>query len=102
MQRSTLLILIALSEGEADSGVLLARLRRLAGEEPSLATFYRRLKEGLDERWVEIDDGVVPGGRGRPAQVYRLTGRGRAAARVEAERWRAISDRFLHGEGSTG
>ena len=101
MQRSTLLILIALSEGEADSGVLLARLRRLAGEEPSLATFYRRLKEALDERWVEIDDGE-PAGRGRPAQVYRLTGRGRAAARLEAERWRAISDRFLRGEGSTG
>jgi DNA-binding PadR family transcriptional regulator len=95
-----IVILSALLDGEGDSGALIERLRRLHPDDtPSLATFYRRLKEGLDEGWIEV---VAAGGHeagpGRPAQIYRLTDGGRAAARAEAERWRAVGDRLLRGE----
>jgi DNA-binding PadR family transcriptional regulator len=103
MQSSTLLILTALADGEGDSTELLARLRALTGEDaPSLATFYRRLKEGLDDGWVEVVNVGVAAGPGRPGQIYRLTERGRAAVRAEAERWRALSERILRGERSAG
>jgi DNA-binding PadR family transcriptional regulator len=98
MHSATLLLLTALAEGEADSGTLLARLRTL-GNAPALATFYRRLKESIDEGWVEVLDAAEAAGPGRPAPIYRLTEAGRAAARAEAERWRAVSDRLLRGEG---
>jgi DNA-binding PadR family transcriptional regulator len=103
MQNTTFLILTALADGESDSGDLLARIRTLSGEDgPSLATFYRRLKDGLDQGWLEVVDVGVGAGPGRPGQIYRLTERGRAAARVEARRWRELSDRLLSGEGSAG
>jgi DNA-binding PadR family transcriptional regulator len=103
MQTTTFLILTALAEGESDSGELLARMRTLAGRDgPSLATFYRRLKEGSDQGWLEVLDVGVGVGPGRPGQIYRLTERGRAAVRAEAERWRALSERILGREGSAG
>jgi DNA-binding PadR family transcriptional regulator len=100
MQRSMIVILSALVDGEADSGELLARLRRLdPTDAPSLATFYRRIKEGVDEGWIEVVAGAGgEAGRGRPAQIYRVTDAGRTAARAEAERWRAVSERLLRGE----
>ncbi len=100
MHSATLLLLTALADGEGDSGTLLGRLRALAGDgAPSLATFYRRLKEGIDEGWVEVAEGDAVSSPGRPAQRYRLSDAGRAAARAEAKRWRALSDRLLRGEG---
>jgi DNA-binding PadR family transcriptional regulator len=100
MHSTTLLLLTALADGEGDSGTLLARLRALGGDDaPSLATFYRRLKEGIDEGWVEVVDFGAASTPGRPAQTYRLSDAGRAAARAEAKRWRALSDRLLRGEG---
>ena len=100
MQSSTLLLLTALADGEGDSGTLLARLRVLTGDDsPSLATFYRRLKEGIDEGWVEVLEAGPASGPGRPAQTYRITEAGRAAARSEAKLWRTVSDRLLRGEG---
>jgi DNA-binding PadR family transcriptional regulator len=98
MHNTTLLLLTALADGEGDSGTLLARLRAL-GDAPPLATFYRRLKEGIDEGWVEVLDAAEVAGPGRPAAIYRLTEAGRSAARAEAKRWKAVSDRLLRGEG---
>src|SRR5262245_12118151 len=100
MQSSTLLLLTALSEGAGDSGTLLARLRLLTGDDsPSLATFYRRLKESVYEAWVEVIDAGPASGPGRPPQIYRITELGRAAAHAEAKLWRSVSDRLLRGEG---
>jgi DNA-binding PadR family transcriptional regulator len=100
LNAALLRILSALAEGEGSSADLLARLRRPpAVEAPSLATFYRRLKEAVDNGWIE----AVPGaggdaGPGRPAQVFRLSDAGRAAAREEAARWREVSERVLGGQ----
>jgi DNA-binding PadR family transcriptional regulator len=104
MNASLLRILIALTEGEGSSGELLDRLRRASREDaPSLATFYRRLKEGMDRGWIEVVGSAAgESGPGRPAQTFRLTDAGRAAAREEASRWRAVSERVLGSEEAAG
>jgi DNA-binding PadR family transcriptional regulator len=104
MNASLLRILIALTDGEGSSADLLARLRRATpGEAPSLATFYRRLKEGLDRGWIEVlASAAGESGPGRPAQTFRLSDEGRVAAREEAARWRAVSERMLGSEESVG
>jgi len=54
--------------------------------EPPLASFYRALKNALDEGHLDILDPADEGRRGRPPQRYRITRSGRIALAAEARR----------------
>lgn len=101
-------ILAVLGSGPAPSGAILDRIDALSdGAAPPLATFYRRLKEAVDEGWIEVveEEGVTPeepgdgGGAGRPPRRFRLTAAGLRAARAEAVRLRGFADLLRPGGG---
>lgn len=86
-------ILAVLRSGPADSAGVLAELRRLAesADVPSIPGFYRHLRKGMDEGWLEIVEGEPADegrGRGRPRRVYALTP---AGSRALKERARGLS-----------
>jgi DNA-binding PadR family transcriptional regulator len=95
-------VLAAMMKGAATANEILATLRSSGepGGVPAVPTLYRRLKECLDEGWIEVEEteGVAQG-PGRPGLRYRLTRSGAKAARVEAERWRRFVEPLLGGEG---
>ena len=98
MRHDLFLALAALSTGPAEATEILERLdgSAAAGPVPSVPTLYRRLRDGVEAGWIEVE-GVPPAGRGRPGQRYRLTPEGEAAVRAEAVRWRAVVDLVLGG-----
>ena len=98
MQSDLFLVLAALSVGPAEATAILERLDRSAkaSSVPSVPTLYRRLRDGVEAGWIDIE-GASPSGPGRPGQRYHLTPAGEAAVRAEAVRWRALSDLVLEG-----
>ena len=59
---------------------------------PSLASFYRHLKRGLDEGWIEsVGEETGAKSPGRPSQRFRVTDSGLWAVRSEAARLRALA-----------
>jgi len=93
-------VLAAMVNGAATANEILATLRSSGepGGVPAVPTLYRRLKECLDEGWIEVEMGAAEAaGPGRPGQRYRLTRSGEKAARVEAERWRRFVEPLLGG-----
>ncbi len=95
MHEMTLQILGILREGTASADHIVVRLNQENdGKDPSLATFYRHLKIGLDNGWIAIA-GEAQAGRGRPQQSYRVTDAGVEAAAIEARRLRALADLAL-------
>ncbi len=68
-------ILAVLRDGPLDAGVALERLSRLAParEVPSVPSFYRHLRRGLEEGWITVQGTTDDEGPGRPAQSYALT-----------------------------
>lgn len=82
--------LLALRSNDQQASSILDGLRQGGGEVPSLAAFYRGLKSGLDEGWIEIV-GNDASGPGRPRQIYRLTSFGQRALDKEARRLQALA-----------
>lgn len=92
MKPDMFMVLAALAAGEADAVEILRRLRAArAGATPTVPTLYRRLADAEESGWIEVVRPEVETGRGRPPQLYRLTGAGRRVARAEAKRWAAIA-----------
>ena len=89
-------MLLALRSNDQQASDILDGLRDAGGELPSLAAFYRSLKSGLDEGWLEIA-GNDASGPGRPRQIYRLTSFGRRALDREARRLQALASLALGG-----
>ena len=71
-------VLLALRSSDQQAADILDGLRHAGSEIPSLAAFYRSLKSGLTEGWLEIA-GSDASGPGRPRQIYTLTSFGRRA-----------------------
>ena len=94
MQIITFEILAVLVKGPGDASDILAKFREVSekGDTPPLASFYRALKRALDQGWLDISGtDAVPQGRGRPAQVYRITPKGTSAMEAEAYRLRSLA-----------
>lgn len=95
-------MMAAMMVGAATANEILAAIRASGepGGVPAVPTLYRRLKECLEEGWIELEEveGVAQG-PGRPGQRFRLTKSGMKAARVEAERWQRFVEPLLGGEG---
>lgn len=94
MHETTLQILLALRREPSEAGQVLEHLRALVGEEamPSLATFYRCLKAGMDSGWVEVAGERPAEGPGRPAQIYAMTAAGERALEAEARRLESLAE----------
>lgn len=96
MHSLTYSVLAVLRDGEADGNEILRRLADVGLERsPSLPTLYRCLREGQAAGWIEASEAPATPGPGRPPQRYSVTDRGRAAARDEALRLRALADLTL-------
>lgn len=80
-------ILAVLRQEPSEASDVLERLQAVApADVPSLPAFYRHLRRGIEEEWIEIEGiGTTDEGPGRPARIYRLTPAG-----VEAVRERAL------------
>jgi len=87
-------VLLALRSSDQQAANILDGLRQGGGEIPSLAAFYRSLKSGLTEGWLEIA-GNDASGPGRPRQIYTLTSFGRRALDKEARRLHALASLAL-------
>ena len=87
-------VLLALRSNDQQAADILDGLRHGGGEIPSLAAFYRSLKSGLTEGWLEIA-GNDASGPGRPRQIYTLTSFGRRALDKEARRLHALASLAL-------
>lgn len=81
-------ILAVLRPGPAAASALLDEIRAIdPGAVPSLPTFYRHLREGVESGWMEIlEPEGEPDAPGRPSQSYALTPAGARALHDEAER----------------
>jgi DNA-binding PadR family transcriptional regulator len=96
-------VLALLRHRPADASALMARLDTLtAGKAASLPAFYRHLRRGMEEGWIEVDGGDQPGGPGRPPQIYRITAAGEAALRDRARELKVFTTLALGGEGRGG
>jgi len=87
-------ILISLRQGASQASEILDAIRAMdeTATGPSLASFYRHLKRGLDERWIEsVGEETGAKSPGRPSQRYRLTNGGLEAVRSEAARLRDLA-----------
>jgi len=94
-------VMAAMMTGAATANEILAAIRASGepGGMPTVPTLYRRLKECLEEGWIELEETEEAAqGPGRPGQRFRLTKSGLKAARVEAERWRRFVEPLLGGE----
>lgn len=93
MNETVYQVLLPLRAGDMPAAEALDRVREIAGAAgtPSLAAFYRCLKTGLDEGWLEIV-GADTSGPGRPNRIYHLTPFGHRAVEKEARRLRALAD----------
>lgn len=92
MQTLTYRVLVALGRGTSDGNELLTRLREQeGGEEPSLPTLYRTLREAVGRAWIRVEVDEDVSGRGRPPRVYELTPEGWRALRAQADRLRDLA-----------
>ena len=88
-------ILLALGDGESLHGyaIMQAIADMTNGRETILpGTLYAALARMVDERLVEERDGAAEASGGPPRRYYRRTAFGRAVARAESERLRALLD----------
>lgn len=98
-------ILAILRDGPQDSAAVIDGLRDVGGpaEVPSLPAFYRHLRRAVDEGWVEIVGTEAPEeGRGRPRQVYALTGSGLEALEHRARWLERFTRLAMDGSGEGG
>lgn len=79
-------LLSVLQQESADASALLEGLRSLSsGSGPSLPAFYRHIRRGMENGWIEVVGTDQPqDGPGRPRQVYRITRTGNVALRKHA------------------
>lgn len=99
MRHDMFQILAVLHAGAAEAAEILEQVDRMGARAPSVPTLYRRLKEGADAGWIEVDTGRADA-PGRPGHRYTLTRAGAAAAKTAAESWRAYTELVLGVEGS--
>lgn len=104
MHMSLFQILAVLRERPSDASTLLDRLGSLTPDDvPSLPAFYRHIRRGMEEGWIEVEGTEGPDdGPGRPARTYRLTPEGRAAVRERAVELDAITALALGRRGRGG
>ena len=98
-------ILAVLAAEPATSGVILDRIEAVSpGDGPSMATFYRRLKEAVDEGWVRTVAGAEPDSAspGRPSRTFLITAAGLEVVGDEAARQRGFADLVLPRESLGG
>jgi DNA-binding PadR family transcriptional regulator len=94
LKHSTFRVLLALADGEQLHGyaIMQAVAEMSGGRETILpGTLYAALARMVDEGLVEEREGADPSG-GPPRRYYRRTSFGRAVARAESERLRALLD----------
>jgi len=94
LKHSTYRVLLALADGESLHGyaIMQAVAEMTNGRETILpGTLYAALARMVDEGLVEERDGDDPSG-GPRRRYYRRTSFGRAVARAESERLRALLD----------
>ena len=96
LKHATYQILLALGEGEATHGyaIMQAIAEMTDGRETILpGTLYAALARMVDEGLVEEREGPADDASGGPARrYYQRTAFGRAVARAESERLRALLD----------
>jgi DNA-binding PadR family transcriptional regulator len=105
LKHSTYRVLLALADGEQRHGyaIMQAVSEMTQGRETILpGTLYAALARMVDEGLVEEREAADPSG-GPPRRCYQRTTFGRAVARAESERLRALLDiaraqRILPGE----
>jgi DNA-binding PadR family transcriptional regulator len=97
-------ILSILRPTPSDASSVLARLDELTeGKAPSLPAFYRHLRRGMEEGWIEVEGTEQPDeGPGRPAQRYRITGEGEVALTARARELRVFTGLALDGRSRGG
>lgn len=105
MQLILFQILAVLRDKPAEASTVLARLEDLlpARRVPSLPTFYRHLRRGMEHGWIEVegleDDEPGPG---RPARIYSVTREGREAVQRRARELDAFTSLALKHGGEDG
>ena len=95
LKHSTYRVLLALADGELHGYAIMQRLSDMtAGREVILpGTLYAALARMVDEGLVEVREGDPHDATGGPKRrYYRRTRFGRAVARAESERLRALLD----------
>src|SRR6187431_1183261 len=95
LKHSTYQVLLALGDGEAMHGyaVMQAIAEMTDGREAILpGTLYAALARMVDEGLVEESEPRDDASGGPPRRYYRRTNFGRAVARAESERLRALLD----------
>jgi DNA-binding PadR family transcriptional regulator len=96
LKHSTYRILLALADGESRHGyaIMQALSAMTDGREMILpGTLYAALARMVDEGLIEVRSGPVDEPSGGPERrYYRRTSFGRAVARAESERLRALLD----------
>lgn len=95
LKHATYQVLLALGDGEAMHGyaVMQAIAEMTAGRESILpGTLYAALARMVDEGLVEESEPRDDASGGPPRRYYRRTRFGRAVARAESERLRALLD----------
>jgi DNA-binding PadR family transcriptional regulator len=93
LKHSTYQVLLALADGEALHGyaIMQAISEMTSGAETILpGTLYAALARMVDEGLVEERTSSEDGSGGPPRRYYRRTNFGRAVARAESERLRAL------------
>ena len=95
LKHSTYRVLLALADGEVLHGyaIMQAVSERSGGRETILpGTLYAALARMVDDGLVEELAGPIEASGGPPRRYYRRTSFGRAVARAESERLRALLD----------
>lgn len=100
-------ILVTLTDEELHGYALIKRLRELEGRASlRTGTVYAALARLREDGWVEEVDDPDSAEEDSRRRVYRVTDRGREAARIEAVRLREALERArtkrLVGEGARG
>ena len=101
-------ILVTLTDEELHGYALIKRLRELEGRASlRTGTVYAALARLREDAWVEeVDDPEAADDEDSRRRVYRVTDRGREAARAEAARLREALERArakrLVGQGARG
>jgi DNA-binding PadR family transcriptional regulator len=95
LKHSTYRVLLALADGELHGYAIMQALSEMTrGREAILpGTLYAALARMVDENLIEVREGPADDASGGPKRrYYRRTRFGRAVARAESERLRALLD----------
>jgi len=95
LKHSTYRVLLALADGELHGYAIMQALSEMTrGRETILpGTLYAALARMVDDGLIEVRDGPADDASGGPKRrYYRRTRFGRAVARAESERLRALLD----------